>query len=217
MTRALLRKNLCEYFDLKELEVIVFDLDENWDDIAGSRISEKALHMIRYFEKRGRLEELIGECQRRRPHVSWPKIEKIAILPVEGEKGTLVLPIVQPDKNILQAAADNLLDDVINFRRKFYISKKMKGPLFRLLREVEHLTTLVNQFFTQNDDHPQKDVIHLYTKDLLGISNQSMKIFDQARLEAIKRPHSNAKNKVLNQLDNLISALKDLRALLDKF
>ena len=54
-----LRITLQEVFDLSELKVLCIDLGFDWDEIAGSRKSEKIADLIQYAKRRARLEDLI--------------------------------------------------------------------------------------------------------------------------------------------------------------
>jgi hypothetical protein len=66
-----LRENLTNYFSEGELQTICFDLGEDYDNLPGDGKSAKAREMVAYFNRRGRLEELIALCEKQRPNARW--------------------------------------------------------------------------------------------------------------------------------------------------
>jgi formylglycine-generating enzyme required for sulfatase activity len=71
VNRVKLRRNLVEHFNDSELRTLCFDLDVNYDALAGLGTVDKARELIAYLERRGRISELVETCQRLRPHVTW--------------------------------------------------------------------------------------------------------------------------------------------------
>jgi hypothetical protein len=66
-----LHHNLVEYFSDEELNTLFFSLGEDYENLPGDAKEGKAREIIRYFQRRGRLSELIAECIKLRPQVSW--------------------------------------------------------------------------------------------------------------------------------------------------
>lgn len=72
--RARLRKALVERFDDEELRTLCFDLDVNYDTLAGKELIGKARELIARFEKDGRLPALLAAGRELRPHADWDEI-----------------------------------------------------------------------------------------------------------------------------------------------
>lgn len=68
---ACLRQKIETFFDLEELHTLCFDLGANYDAIPGKAIGAKSRELVRYFQKRNRLDDLFEACQERRPQVHW--------------------------------------------------------------------------------------------------------------------------------------------------
>lgn len=66
-----LRKKISESFSKGEFKALCFDLGVPYQELPGETMSEKALELIAFMRRRGRLAELKTHCQRARPHVSW--------------------------------------------------------------------------------------------------------------------------------------------------
>jgi hypothetical protein len=64
--RALVRI-LAERFNLSELRSLAFDLDVDVDDLGGSSKNEKALELVQWMDRRGRLPELARTIRQVRP------------------------------------------------------------------------------------------------------------------------------------------------------
>lgn len=61
---------LMKHFDLDELRGLCFALGINFDDFGENRkISVKAMELIGYCERRGKIDALVAECQIQRPHI----------------------------------------------------------------------------------------------------------------------------------------------------
>jgi nucleoside phosphorylase len=65
-----LRFMLTELFDLSELRTLAFDLNVDWENIAGRTKPEKALELIEYMRRRSQLADLLAAINRERPHVA---------------------------------------------------------------------------------------------------------------------------------------------------
>ena len=67
VSKGKLRQVLIENFSDQELRELCFDLDLNYEELSGTSIREKALELLTYFDRRGRLNELIKVCVKLRP------------------------------------------------------------------------------------------------------------------------------------------------------
>jgi len=56
-----LRVTLAGIYDLSELKVLCYDLDIDWDEIAGQRKSEKIVELISYCKRHGRFPDLVAK------------------------------------------------------------------------------------------------------------------------------------------------------------
>jgi len=64
-----LQKVLVEYFTASELEIMSFQLQIDYEDLSGATKSEKAISLIAYMRRRGRLDELIQLVYQQRPNL----------------------------------------------------------------------------------------------------------------------------------------------------
>jgi len=71
-----LRKLLGQYFSLKELHTLAFDLGVSHDDLPGDTRSQFAESLILHCYRQNRLEELVTLCREQRPFVAWPRISQ---------------------------------------------------------------------------------------------------------------------------------------------
>ncbi|MCB0124020.1 MAG: ATP-binding protein, partial [Caldilineaceae bacterium] len=69
--RRILRDGLDRNFNLEELQSLCFDLDVDYDNLAGATKRAKIEALIGYLELRGEVVTLITEVQRLRPSVRW--------------------------------------------------------------------------------------------------------------------------------------------------
>lgn len=65
--RLALKCALTQGFDMGELKGLVFDLAIDWDEIAGQTKSERAMSLIEYASRQGKLTELATAIDRERP------------------------------------------------------------------------------------------------------------------------------------------------------
>ena len=70
-TLVKLRDFLYAYFDEPELEDICFELGDDYQSLRGEGRRGKVLELVRHFERRGRVPELIALCRRLRPRAPW--------------------------------------------------------------------------------------------------------------------------------------------------
>jgi hypothetical protein len=68
------RDGLNNCFNLEELKTLCFDLQVNYENIAGDTIDIKAKSIIEYFFRQGRLADLADYCASQRPNYDWPNI-----------------------------------------------------------------------------------------------------------------------------------------------
>ena len=66
-----LRQKLADYFDDGELKSLCFDLGVAYDELPGEGKANKARELVAFMERRDRMSELVAECARQRPKVSW--------------------------------------------------------------------------------------------------------------------------------------------------
>jgi AAA+ ATPase superfamily predicted ATPase len=68
---ARLRQRLLDYFDESELRNLAFDLNIDYEILAGESKSSKVSELIAYMERHGRVHELVAICRKLRPKISW--------------------------------------------------------------------------------------------------------------------------------------------------
>jgi formylglycine-generating enzyme required for sulfatase activity len=66
--RVKLRERITSCFDEEELRTLCFDLKVDYDDLRGEGRAGKARELVTYFERRGRISELVAYCRRVRPN-----------------------------------------------------------------------------------------------------------------------------------------------------
>lgn len=66
-SRASLRQDFQDHFSETDLQELCFDHDIDYESLPGSNKRAKVMELIMYFEKRGRLEELVGIYHSLRP------------------------------------------------------------------------------------------------------------------------------------------------------
>jgi len=66
-----LRESLTACFDKEELRTLCFDLRVDYEILPGEGKEAKARELVAYFERRGRIPELVGLCAQLRPDVPW--------------------------------------------------------------------------------------------------------------------------------------------------
>lgn len=68
---VLLHGKLGAYFSLEELRQIALELRTDHEDIGGATKPAYAREMLKYFDRRGCIAELVGVCRAVRPNVAW--------------------------------------------------------------------------------------------------------------------------------------------------
>ena len=66
-----LRDALIQYFNRGELADLAWDMNIDFEEISGSTKSDKALELVKYSQRRGQLDELSRQVQKRRPFISY--------------------------------------------------------------------------------------------------------------------------------------------------
>lgn len=64
-----LRITLSKTYNMKELKSLCFDLNINWDEIAGSTLSEKIIELLSYLDRRSSLDNLINIVNKDRDNI----------------------------------------------------------------------------------------------------------------------------------------------------
>lgn len=72
-----LRQLLTQQFNKSELHHLAFDLGVEYEELAGFTRSDKAVSLIEYLQRNGRLTDLITQCRQLRPRNSWPEVVHI--------------------------------------------------------------------------------------------------------------------------------------------
>ena len=68
---ALCRK-IIRYSSLNDVKALVFDLNIDYDNLAGKSKSEKVFELIAYLQRRNHISDLLNILRRNRPDVEWP-------------------------------------------------------------------------------------------------------------------------------------------------
>ncbi len=83
-----LRKALTQHFNRGELKTLCFDLNIDYDELAGETKTEKVTALLDYCERHSRLPFLLAYLQQERPKIDWVKYDvdetKIVKSPFKG-------------------------------------------------------------------------------------------------------------------------------------
>lgn len=71
-----LRRGILDSFSLNEIQSLCFDLGVDYESLGGEGREAKARELITYFNRRGRLSELIRYCVEARPNYPWPQMKR---------------------------------------------------------------------------------------------------------------------------------------------
>lgn len=71
-----MRQILITYFNLSELRTLCFDLQIDYEDLAGPTKGEKALELVTHMQRHGRSAELERKCRELRPHADWRVLDQ---------------------------------------------------------------------------------------------------------------------------------------------
>ena len=66
-----LRQEIAHSYTLEELETAVFDLNLNWDELAGDALTPKIRSLLLHLSQQNRLPDLITLLRQERPHIQW--------------------------------------------------------------------------------------------------------------------------------------------------
>lgn len=71
MQLAELRQVLSDYFDEEEIRTLCFDLNVDYDDLPATGKANKIRELIKYLERRNRIQDLESAVRRQRPNIPW--------------------------------------------------------------------------------------------------------------------------------------------------
>ena len=80
-----LRRNLVQYMELDELELLSYDLGIHWNSLAGKRKTTKSHSLIIYLVKQDRLDELLILLREEKPDVNWHQAQSAEEPALEDE------------------------------------------------------------------------------------------------------------------------------------
>ena len=86
-----LRNQLVQAFSLEEMQVLCADLGIAFDDIGGSSRTAKALELIQYMQRRGRLQDLVNAIAQLRPSAVQSDVAQTSATPPIQESVSRVL------------------------------------------------------------------------------------------------------------------------------
>jgi len=66
-----LRQLIQEHFSVSEIKVLCHDLDIKFENVPGSTLAEKALELVEYCRRQGKLPQLCELCRQEHPTVDW--------------------------------------------------------------------------------------------------------------------------------------------------
>jgi hypothetical protein len=67
-----LRQGITQCFSISDISIMCADLDIDYESLGGEGKESKALELISYMNRRGRLTELTQYCVTSRPKHPWP-------------------------------------------------------------------------------------------------------------------------------------------------
>ena len=68
-----MRQAISRHYNLDELQQLVFDLNLDWDEMAGATKSSKIVSLVEMLARNGRLSDLLTSLQAQHPNVHWPE------------------------------------------------------------------------------------------------------------------------------------------------
>ena len=69
-----LRQSILQAFSEGELQDLCFDLAVDYEQLEGHLSRDKVRELIKYFQRRGRIDLLLRACHEKRPYLLWPTI-----------------------------------------------------------------------------------------------------------------------------------------------
>lgn len=88
---AELRQNLVDYLNEEELRTLCFDLDVDYENLPAQGKAGKVRELISYLRRAGRVSELVEQCRKLRPDVSWgdaPQVNRNSFTNLQTEPQT---------------------------------------------------------------------------------------------------------------------------------
>lgn len=131
---------LVNYFNIGELRTLAFDLNVDFEDLAGETMTQKAMALIEYAYRRGRLDDLGRYVMMVRPHVEWPMQD---ILAAESSSININIGNVGPGAAIGKGAvvrAENIAGRDIHISGQFL---EKKDVFKEKMRELQHQVEVV--------------------------------------------------------------------------
>jgi hypothetical protein len=120
-----LRNQIADHFNLHELRALCFELEYEFEDLAGEGKSPKCLSLVDTMRRHGRLQDLISLLKKQRPHVAWPKADQIT-LPTIIRKDDLAVVVGMIHRrgggNVLQDAASYLAEQGTDANILFFVT-----------------------------------------------------------------------------------------------
>lgn len=81
-----LSDQITEYFNAEELADLCFRLGIQYDNLPGGTVATKARELTEYCRRHGRLDDLVTNCRKLRPHVLWTNVESTpGVTPAHAE------------------------------------------------------------------------------------------------------------------------------------
>ena len=71
VNRRLLRQNIVQWFSEADVKALCFDMHIDFEILAGEEKTGKAISLIEYCERNGRINDLLRLCKIERPEVIW--------------------------------------------------------------------------------------------------------------------------------------------------
>lgn len=68
---AKLRQLMAKHINLEELQIVTFDLDIEYENLAGATLNIKIISLLKHCKRYGRLTDLLALLQQERPDVLW--------------------------------------------------------------------------------------------------------------------------------------------------
>ena len=100
MDIAMLRQLINEHFDEAELQDLCFDLTADYDSLPAVGKSSKARELISLMQRQGRMDDLLIQLKKHRPHLDWPELlpGTPAATPLDAYHHQIVQTLAAPDK-----------------------------------------------------------------------------------------------------------------------
>ena len=74
-----LRDQMIQAFNVEEVKSVCFDLNINYDSLAGEGLGGKVRELIGYCLRHGSFSQLIDYCAEKRPHLTWNKPTELEV------------------------------------------------------------------------------------------------------------------------------------------